>query len=205
VKVIAARRFLKPSAQQRGRGQIFIMDAVTHRKESASRSSRRRRRTPSHALFPREAVNNEIEGRRPVSMAETTGISPVNPQTIHKCTEAWPGSEKYTANMPRCEKNQAKNLCTLLGLLRPSSSPSSRWPLFEEVQSAKALSNVLGSLTPFRISPRARTPASAAHVPPPPGAPNFRSKFPSMDSLVSALEKTRDNLKAKRGGAAVRE
>ena len=71
-----------------------------------------------HRAFPREAVNAELEAGGQYQWRDTGEYHLFNPQTIHKLQNACRlGSEKIYREYAELVNNQAKNLCTLRGLL----------------------------------------------------------------------------------------
>ncbi len=68
--------------------------------------------------FPREAVNTELEAGGQYQWRDSGEYHLFNPQTIHKLQTACRlGSEKIYREYAELVNNQAKNLCTLRGLL----------------------------------------------------------------------------------------
>ncbi len=72
----------------------------------------------NHRAFPREAVNNELDAGGQYQWRDGGEYHLFNPQTIHKLQTACRlGSEKIYREYAELVNNQAKNLCTLRGLL----------------------------------------------------------------------------------------
>ena len=88
--------------------------------------------------FPREMVNGELEAGGQYQWRDSGEYHLFNPQTIHKLQTACRlGSEKIYREYAELVNNQAKNLCTLRGLLdfKPAETPV---PL-AEVESVESL------------------------------------------------------------------
>ena len=76
--------------------------------------------------FPREAVNTELDAGGQYQWRDGGEYHLFNPQTIHKLQTACRlGSEKIYRDYAELINNQAKNLCTLRGLLdfKPGATP----------------------------------------------------------------------------------
>ena len=88
--------------------------------------------------FPREAVNAELEAGGQYQWRDSGEYHLFNPQTIHKLQTACRlGSEKIFREYAELVNNQAKNLCTLRGLLEFKFAETAI-PL-EEVESVESI------------------------------------------------------------------
>src|ERR1035437_8207523 len=91
-----------------------------------------------HRAFPRESVNAELEAGGQYQWRDNGEYHLFNPQTIHKLQTACRlGSEKIYREYAELVNNQAKNLCTLRGLLDFKFAETAI-PL-EEVESVESL------------------------------------------------------------------
>src|ERR1035437_2969107 len=91
-----------------------------------------------HRAFPRESVNAELEAGGQYQWRDSGEYHLFNPQTIHKLQTACRlGSEKIYREYAELVNNQAKNLCTLRGLLDFKFAETAI-PL-EEVESVESL------------------------------------------------------------------
>jgi glutamate synthase (ferredoxin) len=91
-----------------------------------------------HRAFPREAVNAGLEAGGQYQWRDSGEYHLFNPQTIHKLQTACRlGSEKIYREYAELVNNQAKNLCTLRGLL---DFKFAEQPLpLEEVESVESI------------------------------------------------------------------